>query len=134
MSQENVEIVRSFFDGFNRGDLDRAVEGAADDFVLDWSNSIGVRKGIYRGKAKVRDFWAALHEDFDEVRTDPEEIIEVDESTVVVASRIRARGRGSGVNVHAASAQVWTIKGGEVRSVKLYQSKAEALEAAGIEE
>ena len=134
MSRENVEIVRRVIGALNRGDLDRALEGAADDFVLDFSNSIGPAKGVYRGKRQFRDFWTTLHEDFDEVHWEPEEIIEVDESTLVVVGRIRGRGRGSGVNVDAVSATVWTIIDGEGRSVKLYQSKAEALEAAGPSE
>jgi hypothetical protein len=44
------------------------------------------------------------------------------------------RGRGSGVEVDAVGAQLWTIRNGKVRSVKLYQSKADALEAAGPSE
>ena len=51
MSQENVEIVRRVFDAVNRGDFDAAMEPAADDFVLDWSNSIGPAKGVYRGRS-----------------------------------------------------------------------------------
>jgi ketosteroid isomerase-like protein len=62
----------------------------------------------------------------------PEEIIEVDEARVVVVNRVRGRGRGSGVEVDATGAQLWTITGGEIRSVKLYQSKADALEAVGL--
>jgi hypothetical protein len=52
------------------------MEEAADDFVMDCSNSIGPGKGIYRGKRQAQDFWANLHEAFDELRLDPEEIIE----------------------------------------------------------
>ena len=56
----------------------------------------------------------------------------MDEARVVVVNRVRGRGRGSGVEVDATGAQLWTITGGKVRSVKLYQSKAEALEAVGL--
>ena len=134
MSQENVERVRRVYDALNRADLDAVMEEAADDFVLDFSNSIGPVKGTYRGKRQAREFWAALHEDFDELRWDPEEIIEADESTVVVVSRIRGRGRRSGVTVDALAASVSTVSDGQWRSVKLYQSKADALEAAGLRE
>jgi hypothetical protein len=58
------------------------------------------------------------------------EIIEVDEARVIVVTRLRMRGGGSGVDVEASSAQIWTITQGKGRRVKLYQSKAEALEAA----
>jgi hypothetical protein len=59
MSQENVEIVRGAFDSVNRGDIDGALENAADDFEVDWSNSIGPAKGIYSGKEQVREYWAS---------------------------------------------------------------------------
>jgi hypothetical protein len=44
------------------------------------------------------------------------------------------RGRGSGVQVDATAAQIWTITDGKARRIKLFQSKAEALEAAGLRE
>ena len=44
------------------------------------------------------------------------------------------RGRGSGVEVDAVGAQLWTIHDGKAQSVKLYQSKDDALAAAGLRE
>ena len=134
MSQENVEIVRVVFDSINRGDVDGALEAAAHDFELDWSNSIGPAKGVYRGKAQARELWTSFLEAFDELRWDPEEFIEVDESRVIVVNHVRMRGHESGVGVDAGGAQLWTIREGKARSVKLYQSRAAALEAAGLEE
>jgi hypothetical protein len=68
------------------------------------------------------------------VRWDPEEIIEVDETRLIVLNHVRMRGRGSGVQVDAIAAQLWTITDGKARRVKLFQSKSEALEAAGLRE
>lgn len=52
---------------------------------------------------------------------------------LIVVNHIRMRGRGSGVEVDAVGAQLWTIADGEVQGVKLYQSKAEALEAVVLQ-
>ena len=134
MSEENVEIVRRVFDSINRADIDGALEAAADDFEMDWSNSIGPAKGIYRGKEEVRKVWTSFVEAFDVFRWDAEEIIEVDESRVIAVNHVRMRGRGSGIEVDAVGAQLWTISEGKGRSIKLYQSKADALEAAGLSE
>lgn len=134
MSQENVEIVRRVFEAVSRRDVDAALASAADEFVIDWSNSIGPAKGIYRGKERVREFSTAFLEAFEYVQWHPEEIVDVDESRVIVVNHARVRGRGSGVEVDAVGAQLWTISGGKARSMKLYQSKAEALEAAGLRE
>jgi len=134
MSHENVELVRGTIDSINRRDLDQAVEAAHNDFEADWSNSIAPHSGIYRGREQARVLMEAFLEAWDEFHWDPQEIIEVDDARVVVVNRVRARGRGSGVDVDATGAQLWTIAGGKVRRVKLYQSKADALEAAGLSE
>ncbi len=68
------------------------------------------------------------------MRWDPEEVIEVDESRLIVVNHVRMRGRGSGVEVDAKAAQLWTLRAGRAKRIKLYQSKAEALEAAGLRE
>ena len=131
MSRENVEMVRRALDSVNRGDVDAALEDAAENVKLDWSNSIGPLRGIYEGKERARELWSSFLEAFDGVQWDPEEIIDVDESRVIVVNHVRMRGRGSGVDVEAVGIQLWTISGGEAQSIKLYQSKDDALEAVG---
>jgi ketosteroid isomerase-like protein len=79
MSQENVEYVRRAIELWNRGDIDGSLEMAADDLVVDWSNSIGPEPGVYRGEERIREAWTSLHDAVDTIRWDPEEIIEVDE-------------------------------------------------------
>ena len=133
MSQENVEVVRSIIDAINARDLDRAFEPAHEDLEADWSNSIGPHGGsVYRGSERARELFESFLEAWEEFRWEPQEIIEVDEARVVVVNRVRMRGRGSGVQVDATGAQLWTITGGKVRSITIYQSKADALEAAGL--
>jgi ketosteroid isomerase-like protein len=135
MSEENVGLLRQTVDAINRGDIDGALEKATDDFEVDWSNAIGPgRKGVYNGKDQAREFWTSFIEAFDELRWDFEEIIEADESRVVAVNHVRGRGRGSGAPVDAVNALLWTISNGRARSVKLFQSKADALEAAGLSE
>jgi ketosteroid isomerase-like protein len=60
MSQENVEVVQRVFEAVNRGDIDAALELVADDYVMDWSNSIGPGKGVYHGEQGVREIWASI--------------------------------------------------------------------------
>lgn len=129
-----MEVVRRSIELWSRGDVEGALEMATDDLVMDWSNSIGPAKGVYRGREAVRRFWIAFVDAFEETRWDLEEIIEVDESRVIAVTHLRARGRGSGIDVDAVGAQLWTIREGKSQSVKLYQSKTEALEAAGLSE
>jgi ketosteroid isomerase-like protein len=134
MSQENVELVRGTIDSLNRRDLDRVLEAAHEDFEADWLNSIAPHSGVHRGRERARELFESFLEAWDEFRWEPQEIIDVDDARVVSVSRVRMRGLGSGVEVDATGASLWRITGGKVRSIKIYQSKADALEAVGLSE
>jgi ketosteroid isomerase-like protein len=134
MSQENVELVRRAISLVNRGDFRLAIEETADDFEMDWSNSIGPLSGVYRGRKQATEFLESFLEAWDELNWDMREVIDLDGEQVLVVNNVRMRGRASGVDVQAVGAQVWTIRNGKLQSVKVYQSKAEALEAVGLSE
>ena len=134
MLEENIEAARRVIEMWKRGDFDRALDLAADDFVVDMSNSIGPDKGVYRGVERVRELSTSITDAVDALRWEVEELIEVDEERLIVVVHAFMRGRGSGAEVDAVSAALWTISDGKGRSMKLYQTKADALEAAGLSE
>ncbi|HSJ16977.1 MAG TPA: nuclear transport factor 2 family protein [Solirubrobacterales bacterium] len=68
MPKQNVEIVRRVFDAVGRGDPEAALAVVADDFEMEWSNSIGPANGIYRGLEEVRELQNSFLDAFDEVR------------------------------------------------------------------
>ncbi len=116
-------------DLFNRKEVERALDVANEEFVMDWSNSIGPLSGIYRGKDGARELWTAFTDAWDEWSWEPQEVLELDDDRVLVVNRIRARGRGSGAHVDAVGVQVWTFRNGRATFVKLFQTKEEALKA-----
>jgi ketosteroid isomerase-like protein len=132
MSQENVELVRRAIDSFNRGRL--AMQDIAENFEMDWSNSIGPLRGVYHGREELNGVFQSFREAWDNLKWEMQEAIALDGERVLVVNRVRMRGRTSRVDVEATGVQVWTIRSGKLTSVKLYQSKAEALEALGLSE
>ncbi len=132
MSQENVEIVRRVIDAFNQRDLDAAGRYNDSSVEVDWSRSRGVEAGVYRGRAEVRGFWDAFLEVFDRVTIFPDEFLERGDH-VVVPNRTDFYGR-DGVKVQAHSVMVVTLHDGLVVEWRLYQERAEALEAVGLSE
>ena len=130
MSQDRAEVVRRVIDALNRGDVDGAMEATSPDCVIDWSNSRGPLRGVYHGRDEAREAWKSFLEVWASVRWDVREFVELEDDRVVIASEFRTRGQGSGVEVSARGASLWTIRDDEVAAVALYQSKAEALEAA----
>ena len=134
MSQENVEIVRRNTDAFNRRDLDGLLESWASDAVLDWSNARAPYAGVYRGHGEIRAFLEGFLATWDEVRFEIVDVpVEVEDGLLITENVAYLRGR-DGIEVQARSAWLITIRDGEQTSLKLYQTKQEALEAAGLGE
>jgi hypothetical protein len=45
---------------------------------------------------------------------------------------VRAKGKGSGVHTEARGAMLWTLHEGKIARAKMFQTKDEALAAAGV--
>jgi ketosteroid isomerase-like protein len=130
MLHENAELVRRVWQlAVVDRDFAAAMELAHADVEYDWSDSRAPYAAVYRGHDEIKGAWLAWLEAWDEWIPEIVEAIEVDPGTVVVVTRIHARGKGSGVPVRAEGASAWYIVDGKVARAKLYQSKAEALDA-----
>ena len=66
-------------------------------------------------------------------RVDPEEFLDAG-AAVVVCGRVSAQGRGSGVPVDRPFFCVYDMEAGRIRSIRIFGTRAEALEAAGLSE
>ena len=132
MSQETVEVVRRAIDAFNQRDVDEMVR---DCGFRDRGRLVAVPRthaGIYRGQEAVLGLWETYFEMFDRVTISPDEFIECGEH-VVVPNRTHLRGRDH-VKVEARSALVVTVRNGRIVKWRLYQERAEALQAVGLSE
>jgi len=129
---ESVDVVKRAIDVVNRADFDALTNLFTPDFEFDFSNSRGPMSGVYRGRDGAREFLTSFFEPWAEVEFDPREMIELEDGRVLAVNTVRARGHGSGAEVAATGASIWTIRNGEVAALKLYQSRAEAVEAAGL--
>jgi len=133
MSQENVEVVRRSFAAYNRGLIEDALELWAPDASWDWSNSRGLDPGVFRGHGEIREFWERFFELFPEIRLEILDLLEVEDDLLIVENVAHLRGR-DGIETQARSAWLITFRDGEQTSLTLYQTKQEALEAAGLSE
>jgi ketosteroid isomerase-like protein len=130
MSEENVETVRRFFELVNQRALDDLAAFAPADFELDLSRSRGLNTGVYRAEQAVQTL-KDLTETFADYEFFETEIIDAGD-TVVRVGGMRGRGKGSGVAVEAGGASVWSFRDGSPVSCALFQSRADALEAARL--
>lgn len=133
MSNENAELVRRGIEAYNKRDLDAMFREWASDAVVDWSNSRGVDAHVFRGIDQIRAFTESFFETFTEARIEAVDILEIEPGVLVVDNVTYLRGR-EGIEVQAQAAWLITIRAGVQTSLTLYQTKAEALEAAGHSE
>jgi ketosteroid isomerase-like protein len=129
-----VEIVRRFILRSNERELDAAMSLVAAAGRLDWSASEGPDAGVYRGPDEWREWLTGRWEGLTEARFDVAEVIDAPPDRVVVVAHMRGRGRASGVEVAALGASVWTLRSGQVTGATMYQTRKQALEAAGLEQ
>jgi ketosteroid isomerase-like protein len=134
MSQENVELVKRFEGSWAAGDLDATLECVHDEVVFDWSDSIGPFAGTYQGRDGMVLFWEELREAFEEFTPEALEFIEIGSDEVITLDVVRGRGKGSGIDIEAQGAMLWTFRDGKIARAKMFQTKEEALQAAGLAE
>jgi ketosteroid isomerase-like protein len=135
MSQENIDVVKRYVDAWNRHDL-AAVMGMLDsEFEIDLSRSRAPYQGIYRGHAEAKDRWDDLWDAWEEIRLDQDsgEFISAGDQVVAVMPAY-VRGRETGIELTATAALVCTVRDGRITRHEVWQSRKEALEAAGLSE
>jgi len=132
MSQENVEVVRRSIDAWNRRDLTAWLASFPPDGEIDWSRSRGPLKGVYRGHGELEDLWDAFWSTFDDVQLETYGFVDMG-SVVLYSNTSHSRGR-EGIEVLARSTFVNTVEDGQITCLRMFQERAEALEAAGLRE
>ncbi|HEX6586058.1 MAG TPA: nuclear transport factor 2 family protein [Solirubrobacterales bacterium] len=132
MSEENVEVVKSVVEAWNRGDYSAALEPVAPEIKVE-SNLGGDIDGTYEGIAGLQKWLAGFWGSFVDFHTEIEDCISQGDE-VVFSAHHYGRGKGSGVGVEMHNWQVCTVRDGKIVRYRLFRTKPEALEAAGLRE
>ena len=123
-----MEIVRAYFEAFDRGDL----KGAADflDPDVEWDNTVLIDEGVIRGREAVRTYWERIlsttpfaHEDH--------RFVEVGDHVCVLAN-LRLHGTGSGVELAQPCGYALTLRDGAVIRSLFYFDQSQARRAVGL--
>ena len=131
MSQANIEVVRRIFDRFDRtGDFDLSL--IDPDAEFDNSNAM-IDAAVYRGHEGLLAYLSLMREMWAEMRIEPQEFIPVGKDQVLVPFRMVMVGR-QGIETVAHAAFLCTLAEGKIMHLKAFQSRDDALEAAGLRE
>jgi ketosteroid isomerase-like protein len=87
----------------------------------------------FYGRDDYRTVWRAMVEAFDDIRFEPEEVLDLGD-TLLGTAVVRGTGSGSGVPVSAQLFQVVRLRRGLVVWQRDFGDRSEALEAAGLRE
>jgi hypothetical protein len=131
MSQENVELSYRVIDALNRRDLDAALALVDDD--VEYVSLLAPMEGGYVGHDGIRRFWESLFAVWPDLIA---ELLEVRDLGDVAVGAVRLRGHGAGSEV-PSDWTVWHVgrwRRGKCVSVQSFETRAEALEAAGLSE
>jgi ketosteroid isomerase-like protein len=132
MSQENVELARQYFDALNVG-MDASEHLRHPDIevfdIRDFPDA-----GRYVGEAAVRRMIESMLEIGWDGQYRVQEYLDAGEEVVVIwQGRVRTP-HGGGFPLEQTLAHVLLFEGGEIRRIRQYLTRAEALEAAGLRE
>ena len=130
MSQENVEIVQRFYQQY-------VTTGQLPAELLDKECEVHDHdtpdQGVYRGIAGVERWLQDWSDAWAEWSIEPEEFIDADDCVVAVV-RMHAKGGGSGLELDRQDAVVYRFRDDKMLRADYYNSKSQALEAAGLSE
>lgn len=132
MSEENVEIVKEFSQRFAEGGhvtrqyFDREI-------IWDTTGSGMPGAGVYQGVDGVRRFWRDWLEPWDDYEIEYSEFSDAGDSVMCVF-RQAATGKGSGIRSEIEFFALWYLEDSKVVRFRLFESREQAREAAGLSE
>ena len=133
MSQENVNLVESAIDAFNRRDL-AAFLALMDPDAEFMPYEVAVQGGeAYLGHAGVRTWWEDSFAVLPDLRAEIQEVRGSGDMTFV-AGRLVGRGAASGAPIERAMWLALRWRDGKEVWWHSFASEAEALEAVGLSE
>jgi ketosteroid isomerase-like protein len=132
MSQRNLEIVRSIYSDWERGDYSSASWAHPEiDYVL----ADGPAPGRWSGLAGMAQAFGDFLSAWDDPRVEAEELRVLDDERVLVIFSRTGRGRTSGVDlsqVQSKGATLFHIRGGKVTRLVVYHDGDCALADLGF--
>jgi ketosteroid isomerase-like protein len=100
--------------------------------VTPRSRCVGISGRSYIGHGGIREYFEDIESAWAEWNVDVERVAEGDDGRVAIVMTMRARGKGSGIEVDERTAHIWTLGDGLLLRNELYRDPDEALRALGL--
>ena len=126
--QQQVAMIRGFYEAFARGDLPFILDNLAED--VEWRSppSVPWSQGVHRGRDAVGRYFGRLGEHCSEFQVEPREFLAGDDHVVSIGT-YRGRARETGQEFEVSYAHVWRLAGVKVVDHEAYADTATMIEA-----
>ena len=134
MSQENVDLVRSIYAAWERGDFS-SVEWAHQE--IEYVRADTPAAGSWDGLAGMAEGWREWLGAWEELRVEADEYRELDDERVLVLVHWSGRGKTSGLELgpmRTKGASLFHVRDGKVTRLVLYLDRELGLEELGLRE
>jgi ketosteroid isomerase-like protein len=129
MTASTIDVVRDLLDEWNRGDVDALLARTTEDFEWHPVLVASVEGGAYRGHDGFREFLSEWTSTWNSWNLEAEEMREFGDQ-VLVLTRVRAEGRGSGVELDQSLAHLFEFRGGLICRAETFLDRDKAIEVA----
>ena len=131
MSNSNVELARRSVKAWQQRDVEWFIENSTPDFefVPAILTTVEGQGSAVRGPENIREFFATLDEPWESFVIEEGEYREVDEQVICVV-RLRAKGRGSGLELDQPVAMVLWFDGDKIARAQSFLDVDEAMATA----
>jgi ketosteroid isomerase-like protein len=127
MTEDDVAVLLNGYAAWNRDEFDTIFEFIDPEIAwLPTANAI--ESGLHTGRGSLREFMESWRESFDDLRVEPELLIQKDDTAIVIA-RQSGRGHASGIELGAEVVHVWTVREGRAVGFWAAGTREQALEA-----
>jgi ketosteroid isomerase-like protein len=132
VSQGNLEVVRSIWSAWERGEYDSI---HWEDSEIEFVMADGPTPGRWRGAAGITEGWGGFLSAWEGFRAKGGEYHELDDERVLVISSFAGRGKASGISLEETGgkgATILHVRGARVTKLIVYFELAHALTDLGL--
>ena len=133
MSQQNVEVVRSGIEAWNRRDGELWLSYAMPEIEWIPADPAAVERSVYRGHAEAASGFESVWQAWEEFRFEESEVRNL-AGSVLWLGRVKMRGTASHVALDQEFALHFVLRDGKFVTVRAFLAWHEALADVGLEE
>jgi ketosteroid isomerase-like protein len=130
MSEANVEVVRGLVETFNTSGFDPGSDLLDPEMTFEEPPEQPAPR-VARGRKAAGVMFKQFDDNWEEHRSVPDEIRDIDTDRVLMLSTEHFRGR-DGIEIDQSCGTIFTLRDGKVVRMQAFWEQASALAAAGL--